>query len=108
MRMIPLSFCDANIESLMNIKCVLILFHLASGLQVNYHKSSLMGINTSSSWLKSAAKSLLCKEGVIPFTYLGVPIGGNPSRLQVWQPIIEKMMKRLATWKGRFFQLVEE
>lgn len=100
-----LIFSDANIESLLNIKCVLILFQLASGLQVNFHKSSLMGLNISKTWLKEAASSLLCKEGCIPFTYLGLPIGGNSSRINAWSPIIEKMSKRLATWKGRLLSI---
>lgn len=43
-----LIFCEAKLESLINVKKMLILFHLASGLQVNFHKSSLIGINTSS------------------------------------------------------------
>lgn len=45
-----LIFCEANLDSLMNIKKMLILFQLASGLQVNFHKSSLIRINTSNSW----------------------------------------------------------
>ena len=100
-----LIFCEANTEALKNIKKALILFHLASGLQVNYHKSSLIGINTSSAWLNEAAASLLCKTGSVPFTYLGLPIGGNPSRLQSWDPIIEKIAKRLASWKGKMLSI---
>ena len=100
-----LIFSDASIESLKNIKSALIAFHLASGLQVNFHKSSIMGINTSDSWLKNAANFLLCKVGTIPFTYLGLPIGGNPSRIQVWDPVIEKISKKIATWKGRMLSI---
>ena len=100
-----LIFCDASLSSLKNIKQALILFHLASGLQFNFHKSSLMGINTQAEWLQDAAKSLLCKTGHIPFTYLGLPIGGNLSRIQAWDPIIEKLSKKLATWKGKMLSI---
>lgn len=74
-------FCPQNMDYLRNIKKVLILFHLASGLQVNFHKSSLFGINIEESWLKSAAQSLHCKIGKFPFLYLGLPIGGNAARI---------------------------
>lgn len=53
-----LMFSDASIESLKNIQKTLIIFHLASGLQVNFHKSSIMGMNVSSSWLQQAATIL--------------------------------------------------
>ncbi|MCH90051.1 LINE-1 reverse transcriptase like, partial [Trifolium medium] len=32
-------------------------------------------------WVREAAKVLNCKVGVIPFIYLGLPIGANPRRL---------------------------
>nr|CCA66140.1 hypothetical protein [Beta vulgaris subsp. vulgaris] len=100
-----LIFCDANIESLKNVKKALILFQLASGLQINFHKSSLIGLNTSSGWIKVAAEALLCKIGEIPFTYLGVPIGGQCSRIQLWDPIIAKISRRLATWKCKMLSI---
>lgn len=56
-----LIFCDANIESLKDIKKALILFQLATGLQIKFFKSSLIGLNTSSMWLQSTANTLLCK-----------------------------------------------
>ena len=100
-----LMFCEANMESLKNIKKALILFQLASGLQVNFHKSSLIGINTSNEWLQRAAESLLCKTGCVLFTYLGLPIGGNSSRIGFWDPIIEKLSNKLASWKGRMLSI---
>ena len=100
-----LIFSEAKMESLRNIKKALILFNLASGLQVNFHKSSIIGINTSKTWLQKAADSLLCKVGDIPFTYLGLPIGGNMSRIHAWDPIVSKVEKKLATWKGRMLSI---
>lgn len=84
---------------------MLIIFQLASGLQVNFHKSSLIGINTSKLWIEQAAAALHCKIGDIPFTYLGLPIGGNASRIQLWEPIISKISQRLASWKGRMLSI---
>lgn len=98
-------FCPPNLDYLLNIKKILILFHLASGLQVNFHKSSLIGILVEDSWIKYAADCLLCKSGNLPFTYLGLPIGDNCSRLSAWNPIIGRMEKKLSLWKGKLLSM---
>lgn len=94
-------FCPPDIDILMNIKKSLIAFYLASGLKVNFFKSSLMGINLDNSWLDDAAMALQCKRGTLPFDYLGLPIGGSSSRIAAWDPIILRMEKKLASWKGK-------
>lgn len=74
-------FYSQDIKTILNIKKVLILFHLASSLQVNFHKTSLIGINVDQNWLLDAAGSLLCKIGTLPFSYLGLLIGGKTSQI---------------------------
>lgn len=76
-----------------------------SGLQINFHKSAIMGINVEEQWLTAAANSLHCKKGSLPMTYLGLPIGGNTSRIKSWEPIITKMSKKLASWKGKLLSI---
>lgn len=98
-------FCPPRLEYLLNLKKALILFQVISGLQINFHKSSLLGINTDESWLQQAARALLCKVGELPIIYLGLPIGGNMSRIDAWKPIIKKIEKRLASWKGRMLSI---
>ncbi|XP_057251529.1 uncharacterized protein LOC130591734 [Beta vulgaris subsp. vulgaris] len=73
-------------------------------LKVNFHKSSLLGINVDDVWLKNAANLLLCKVGSLPFTYLGLPIGGNISRIDSWNPIIFVLKRSLHHGKGDFSQ----
>ena len=98
-------FCPPDIEFLCNIKRSLIAFHIASGLNVNFHKSALYGINVDEAWLLNTADILLCRTGVLPFTYLGLPIGGNSSRINTWEPIITRMNNKLATWKGHMLSI---
>ena len=98
-------FCPPKREYLLNIKKILILFQLVSGLQVNFHKSSLHGIHVSESWLQSMASDLLCKVGDFPIMYLGLPIGGNASKKVLWDPIISRIEKKLATWKGKLLSI---
>lgn len=51
------------------------------------------------------ASHLQCNMGSIPFTYLGLPIGGGIARINLWDPIIAKMEKKLATWKGNLLSI---
>ncbi|KHN12523.1 hypothetical protein glysoja_035330, partial [Glycine soja] len=37
----------------------------------------------------------------MPFLYLGIPIGANPRRSELWDPIIRKCKRKLAKWKQR-------
>jgi hypothetical protein len=74
----------ANVRAL---RAVLFLFEAMSGLKVNFHKSLLVGVNVSDSWLNEAAFVLGCKVGKVPFLYLGLPIGGDPMRLVFWEPV---------------------
>lgn len=83
---------------------MLIIFHLASGLQVNFNKSSLMGIHTSEPWLHHATKNMLCKTGSLPFTYLGLPIGGNSSQIEAWDPVVNRMQRSLLHGKARSYR----
>lgn len=98
-------FRPSNLDYLLNVKKTLILFQLASGLQVNFHKSSIHGIHKYDQWLQKAAKALLCKSGGFPMTYLGLPIGGNMARMPLWDPIVKRIEQKLATWKGRLLSI---
>ena len=62
----------ANVRAL---RAGLVLFEAMSGLKVNFHKSSLVGVNITASWISEAASVLGCKVGKVPFLYLGLPIG---------------------------------
>jgi hypothetical protein len=63
------------------LRGVLVLFELMSGLKVNFHKSMLVGVNITDSWLHEAATALRCRVGKVSFLYLGLPIGGDSRRL---------------------------
>ena len=98
-------FSPQNLNYLHNIKKTLILFQLSSGLKINFHKSEILGINISNNWLNVAAANLFCRVGSFPITYLGLPIGGIVSRLKLWDPLIERMNSKLATWKEKLLSI---
>lgn len=58
---------EACEQNLWVMKAVLRCFELISGLKINYHKSSMMGINVDASFLSSGAEFLNCKVTRIPF-----------------------------------------
>jgi len=92
----------ANVRAL---KAVLLLFKSISGLKVNFHKSMLFGVGVAVSWLHEAASVMNCKYGQLPFLYLGLPIGGDPRRLQFWYPLVERIRSRLTGWKCKNLSL---
>ena len=94
-------FGEASMENVKAIKVILRSFELVSGLKINFAKSSFGAIGKSEQWKKVAAKYLNCRLLSIPFIYLGIPIGTNPSRCELWDPIIKKCERKLAKWKQR-------
>lgn len=73
--------CWSNVRSIM---VVLLIFEHVSGLKVNFSKSLLTGVNVSDFWLHEAAFVLNCRVVAFPFAYLGLPIRGDPRRLDFW------------------------
>ncbi|GJR11897.1 RNA-directed DNA polymerase, eukaryota [Tanacetum coccineum] len=89
-------WCTSNISVLM---LVLDCFFRASGLRINIHKSQLMGVAVERSLVNSAAFHIGCSSFSAPFSYLGVNVGGNMSRIASWDGILSKVLKRLSKWK---------
>jgi len=92
----------ANIWSL---KALLLLFEATSSLKVNFHKSMLVGVNVSDSWLNEASMVLNCKIGHVLFFYLGLPIRGDSWKLDFWKLLVEQVNSRLSRWKNRNLSL---
>ena len=94
-------FGETSMENVKAIKAILRSFELVSGLKINFAKSSFGAIGKSEQWKKDAAKYLNCKLLSVPFSYLGIPIGANLRRCELWDPIINKCERKLAKWKQR-------
>ena len=91
-------FCDACPEQLTYLRKVLTCFEAMTGLRVNMSKSEMVPIGEVAN-LSSLAEILPCRIGTHPMTYLGMPLGSSFKALGVWNPIIEKVERRLAGWK---------
>lgn len=92
---------EASIQNVLTLKCVLRCFELVSGMKVNFHKSKLAGISIPPSVTNRFAALLNCRVMVVPFVYLGLPVGANPRKLATWDPIVTKIRGRLSSWKSK-------
>ena len=81
-------------------KTILRCFELTSSLQVNFHKSSLVGIHVEQRELNICASLLNCAIMRIPFIYLGLLVGVDARKMSTWQLIVDKMHK-LTPWRKR-------
>ncbi|GMJ01570.1 hypothetical protein HRI_003826200 [Hibiscus trionum] len=95
-----LMFCNASLGEIRNVKRILRLFEVASGLQLNLNKCRLIGLNTADQNIKEWANTLGCEEGKLPIEYLGLPLGPKRNTLAMWEPIINRVHAALASWKS--------
>ena len=82
----------------MYIRLLLSCFEAAIGLRVNLAKSEMVPIGNVGN-LAVLADILCCRISQLPMTYLGMPLGSSFEALSIWNPIIEKMERRLAGWQ---------
>ena len=71
-------FLQPEYESICNLKTVLQILQLVSGLKINLDKSSLFYGGKES--CKARAYIIGCKLGEWPMSYLGAKLGTNPRR----------------------------
>lgn len=72
--------CPTTMENILTLKAILRGFELALGLKVNFFKSKLGAIGINDSELDGFTMVLNCSTMKLPFTYLGMPLGGNPRK----------------------------
>lgn len=61
-------------------------------------KSVLVGINGEDDQLPSLANKVGCDICAWPLLYLSMPLGDNPHRMGFWEPVIERISKKLVGW----------
>lgn len=73
-------------------------FQAVSGLSINLATSEMvrLGLATTSEDLVSA---LDCRLLCLLIKYLGLPLGANLKEARMWELVMERFEKRLASWK---------
>nr|GEV90198.1 RNA-directed DNA polymerase, eukaryota, reverse transcriptase zinc-binding domain protein [Tanacetum cinerariifolium] len=87
---------EGNLRGILNI---LKYFFLASSLQINIHKSQLLGVGVPRHVVEQAASSIGCSIMHNQFCYLGVMVGERMFRHKAWDNVIFKLRSRLSKWK---------
>ena len=72
-----------------------------SGLHINLGKSKLVPVGGVHN-LEALVGLLGCGQSSLPLKYLGLPLGAKFKDLSVWNPIQERMKRRLASWKRMY------
>ena len=69
-----------------------------SGLKINLGKFELVPVGDVPNF-HELVEILGCREFALPLKYLGLPLGASFKDKSIWNPILEKMERRLAGWK---------
>ncbi|GJQ95271.1 hypothetical protein Tco_0006410 [Tanacetum coccineum] len=80
---------------------LLFLKLVTKGLKVNFLKSRLFGIGIPSNEVEAMASSLGCAHDVLPFIYLGLPVGKRMSLCDGLNEVINRFRDRLSSWKAK-------
>ncbi|GJT74505.1 RNA-directed DNA polymerase, eukaryota [Tanacetum coccineum] len=86
-----------NEENLHNIVRILQCFFLASGLRINLHKCSIIGVGgVKTEEVLRKATLIGCDVGKTPFKYLGVMVGTSMSKIKAWDMTMDRITARLS------------
>ena len=84
---------------LLKLKDTIALFKWCSGQRVNWENSALCGVNVEEDELKLMAENMGCTTENMPFLYIGLPLGGYLRQATFWQPIVDKVQRKLDKWR---------
>jgi hypothetical protein len=107
-RIISLQYADDTLLFLENdmdkasiLKWLLVCFEQMSRMKINYDKSDLLTVGVDEDRANDFAKLFCCKRCDFPIKYLGVPLHFNKLTRKDLQPVVDKILKRIAGWRGR-------
>jgi len=93
-----LVFCEANPSHLRYLRVLLLCFEAVSSLKVNLARSLLVPVGNVDNVVELAV-ILGCGTSSLPLKYLGMPLGACYKAKSIWDGIVVKMERCLATWK---------
>jgi hypothetical protein len=72
-----------------------------SGMKINYNKSEMISMNLDDREKENFKSISGCPVGVFPIKYLGIPLHYEKLRKEDLQPLVDKIVKRIAGWRGK-------
>jgi hypothetical protein len=92
---------NGDFEKARNLKMILYIYELMSGLKINFLKSDTFVLNGDNEIARNFADLFNCQVGKFSMKYLGVSVSPIKLHIANWTPLEEKCDKRLEVWKGR-------
>lgn len=86
------------LDQILILRMILIWFEAVSGLKINLGKSELVPVGVVHNF-ELLLNVLGCKQGSLPMKYLGLALGANFKDKALWNPILEKMERKLVGWR---------
>jgi hypothetical protein len=93
-------FLEDDLIKARNLKLVLGAFEKLSGLKINFHKSELFGFGETKDRIADYVEMFGCKEGEMPFKYVGIPMSSRKFLNKDWSAIEDRFQKT-EYWKGK-------
>lgn len=91
---------EDDIDKAVNLKLLLYMFELMSGLKINFLKSEVLCVGGDDSVLQKYAELFGCQIGHLPMKYLGVPVSYSSLRNVDWEFVAIRYLKRCDAWIG--------
>jgi hypothetical protein len=88
----------ASQQAATKLKEILQLFANATGLHINFSKTTLITMNVSPNQTQLIANALGTAISKFPQTYLGLPLSPTKLLQSAFQPLIDRIDKYLAGW----------
>lgn len=98
-------FIENNDSSIMNLKKVLLLFQVITGLSINFSKSSIYHVSNERSSALTGLEILGCQFDKLPFKYLGAWVGMEKKSCAAWSNLKENMMSKFGGWKCSYLNM---
>ena len=91
---VTLIFCEVDLDQIMILCMIFIWFEAVSGLKINLGKFEIIPVGVVHN-IDLFLVVLGCNQGSLPMKYLGLPLGAKFKDKSIWNPILEKMERRL-------------
>lgn len=88
----------AGVAEAKRLKEILLQFSDATGLHINFHKSTLVPMHVEEEMLAAIQKCLGCHREGFPQTYLGLPHSADKLKIGDFAPLIAKIDKYVSGW----------
>jgi hypothetical protein len=92
-------FFRPEIQELQAIKEIITIFGEATGLKVNYSKTTTTLIKGGEELEQSIKDNLGCQIAYFPLNYLGLRLALRPLTRSEWQPALDMMIRTMPAWQ---------